>query len=135
MLKWLLIAVGGALGSLLRYSFQGWVQRTAGVWVERLSGESFPVGTLAVNVTACLLIGFLSGFFAGPQLIREEYRIGLTVGVLGGYSTFSTCGLESFNLANDGEYWFALANMVLSCVVGFVAVWVGYRGAERWFGV
>jgi CrcB protein len=134
MLKWVLIAVGGALGSLLRYSFQGWVQRTAGTWVERIAGESFPVGTLVVNVTACFVIGLLSGFFAGPQLIREEYRIGLTVGVLGGYSTFSTFGLETFSLANDGEYWFALANMVISCVAGFVAVWIGYRTSERWFG-
>jgi CrcB protein len=127
MLKWLLIAVGGACGSLMRYAFQGWVQR--------LAGSTFPVGTLAVNVSACLVIGFLSGFFAGPQLIREEYRIGLTVGVLGGYSTFSTFGLESFNLANDGEYWFALLNMLVSCFAGFVAVWIGYRIAECWYGV
>ena len=135
MLKWLLIAVGGAFGSLLRYVFQGWVQRSAGDWAEQLAGGTFPVGTLAVNVTACLAIGFLSGFFAGPQLIREEYRIGLTVGVLGGYSTFSTFGLESFNLANDGEFGLALFNMLLSCATGFAAVWVGYRVAERWFGV
>ena len=127
MLKWLLIAVGGAGGSLLRYAFQGWVQR--------LAGSSFPVGTLAVNVTACFAIGILSGFFAGPQLIREEYRIGLTVGVLGGYSTFSTFGLESFNLANDSEYGLALLNMLVSCVAGFAAVWIGYRISERWFGV
>ena len=60
MLKWLLIAVGGACGSLLRYAFQGWVQR--------LAGSSFPVGTLAVNVTACLVIGFLSGFFASVRI-------------------------------------------------------------------
>lgn len=127
MLKWLLIAVGGACGSLMRYSFQGWVQR--------LAGSAFPMGTLAVNVTACIAIGFLSGFFAGPQLIREEYRIGLTVGVLGGYSTFSTFGLETFHLANDREYALALLNMVVSCIAGFVAVWVGYRIAERSFGV
>jgi CrcB protein len=127
MLKWFLIAVGGACGSLLRYAFQGWVQR--------LAGSSFPVGTLAVNVTACFVIGLLSGFFAGPQLIREEYRIGLTVGVLGGYSTFSTFGLESFNLANDSEYGLAMLNMLVSCAAGFAAVWVGYRMAERWFGV
>jgi CrcB protein len=72
---------------------------------------------------------------AGPQLIREEYRIGLTVGVLGGYSTFSTFGLESFNLANDGELRLALLNMIVSCAVGFAAVWLGYRISERLFGV
>lgn len=127
MLRWFLIAAGGAIGAMMRYAFQGWVQRVA--------GSTFPLGTLAVNVSACLAIGFLSGLFAGPQLIREEYRIGLTVGVLGGYSTFSTFGLESFNLTNDGEGGLAFLNMLLSCGIGFAAVWLGYRVAERWFGV
>jgi CrcB protein len=127
MLKWVLIAGGGAFGSILRYAVQGWVQR--------FSGSLFPVGTLAVNITACFAIGLLGGLFAGPQLMREEYRIGLTVGVLGGYSTFSTFGMETFNLANDGEYAFAALNMVLSCAVGLAAVWLGYRLGERWIGV
>jgi CrcB protein len=126
MLKWVLIAVGGAFGSILRYWFQGWVQR--------LAGSTFPIGTLAVNITACFAIGLLAGFFAGPQLIREEYRIGLTVGVLGGYSTFSTFGLETFNLANDSEYSLALLNMFVSCAASFAAVWLGYRIAEHWVG-
>ena len=127
MLKFLFIAVGGALGSILRYAMQGWVQR--------LTASTFPLGTFAVNVLGCLLIGLVSGFFAGPQLVREEYRIGLTIGVLGGFTTFSTFGLETFNLANDGEFRLALLNMLLSCVVGFAAVWIGYRLAERFFGV
>lgn len=126
MVKLFLIAAGGAIGSLMRYGMQGWVQR--------LSGSIFPFGTLAVNITACLAVGMLAGLFAGPHLIREEYRIGLTIGVLGGYSTFSTFGLESFNLANDGEFRLALLNMFLSCALGFVAVWLGYRISERWFG-
>ena len=127
MLKWLLIAAGGAIGSMMRYACQGWVQRFA--------GGTFPVGTLAVNASACLAIGFLSGLFAGPQLIREEYRIGLTVGVLGGYSTYSTYGLESFKLANNGELPLTLLNMLLTEGIGLAAVWFGYRVAERWFGV
>ncbi len=135
MLKVLSIAVGGAFGSLLRYFFQGWVQRSTGDWVARLAGATFPIGTLAVNAVACLAIGLLSGLFAGPHLIREEYRIGLTIGVLGGFSTFSTFGFESFNLANDGEFGLALLNILLSCGIGLVAVWIGYRVAERWFGV
>jgi CrcB protein len=127
MLKWFLIAGGGALGSMMRYAVQGWVQR--------LGSGTFPIGTLAVNLSSCLVIGLLAGMLAGPQLIREEYRIGLTVGVLGGYSTFSTFGLESFNLANDGELRLALLNMIVSCAVGFAAVWLGYRISERLFGV
>jgi CrcB protein len=107
MMKWVLIAAGGAFGSVLRYAIQGWVQR--------LTSGSFPVGTLAVNVSGCMLIGFIAAALTGPILVREEYRIGLTVGILGGFTTFSAFGLETFNLANDGQLRLALANVVLSC--------------------
>jgi CrcB protein len=127
MLKWMLIAAGGSLGSVLRYALQGWVQR--------LSGGMFPSGTFAVNVLGCFVIGILSGYFASPQLIREEYRIGVTVGLLGGFTTFSTFGLESFNLATGGQWRLALVNIVASCAIGLAAVALGYRLAERWFGV
>jgi CrcB protein len=127
MLKWIYIAVGGAAGSVLRYAVQDWFRGTF--------GARFPWGTFFVNITGCLFIGLLAGFFAGPRLIREEYRIGLLVGVLGGYTTFSSFGLETFALANGGEFRLALVNMVASCVVGFAAVWIGYRVAEQWFGV
>jgi CrcB protein len=126
MLKWTLIAGGGAFGSLLRYALQGWVQR--------LAGGSFPLGTLAVNVLGCLAIGWLGGFVGGPHLLREEYRLGLTVGVLGGFTTFSAFGLESFHLANGGQLRLAVFNMLLSCALGLIAVWAGYRAAERWYG-
>ena len=126
-MKWILIAAGGALGSMMRYALQGWVQRA--------TNETFPTGTLAVNVLGCLAIGLLAALFAGPFLIREEYRIGLTVGVLGGFTTFSAFGLETFLLAGDGQWRNALLNIVLSCALGFLAVWVGYRLGERWFGV
>ena len=127
MLKYALIALGGALGSVLRYAVQGWVQR----W----TNGSFPIGTLAVNVVGCLILGFLSAMFAAPILVRQEYRVGLTVGILGGFTTFSTFGLESFNLANEGQLRLAVLNVMLSCGLGIAAVWVGYRLAERWFGV
>jgi fluoride exporter len=128
MLKWLFIAVGGAFGSVLRYAVQGWVG-------QQIAGRSFPIGTIVVNISGCLIIGLLAGFFDGPQLVREEYRVGLLVGILGGYTTFSSFGLETFRLANDGELFLALTNVVVSCVVGLAAVWVGYRLAERWFGM
>lgn len=127
MTKWLLIAAGGAFGSVLRYAIQGWVQRAA--------ESNFPAGTLVVNVVGCLVIGFLTAAFTGPVLIREEYRIGLTVGILGGFTTFSTFGLETFMLATDRQFLLAAANIALSCGLGFVAVWLGFRAAEYWFGV
>ncbi len=127
MTKWLLIAAGGAFGSILRYAIQGWVQRAA--------NGSFPAGTLAVNVLGCLVIGFLTALFTGPVLIREEYRIGLLVGILGGFTTFSTFGLESFTLMNAGQFALAALNIFSSCTLGLLAVWIGYRAAEYWYGV
>jgi CrcB protein len=112
---------------VLRYLLQGWVQRAANVL--------FPAGTLVVNVLGCFLIGVLAAAFAGPVLIREEYRVGLMVGVLGGFTTFSAFGLETFHLANDRQFALAAANVVGSCVLGLAASWIGYRLAERWFGV
>jgi fluoride exporter len=128
MLKWSLIAVGGGFGSMLRYAMQGFAKQV-------FADSVFPVGTVCVNVLGCLLIGLLAGYFSGPQLVREEYRIGLTVGVLGGFTTFSTYGLETFNLANGGEFRLAALNIVLSNVIGLLAVVIGYRLAERFVGV
>jgi CrcB protein len=127
MAKWLLIAAGGAFGSISRYAVQGWVQRAA--------GSGFPLGTLTVNLVGCLLIGFLTATFSGPKLIREEYRIGIIVGILGGFTTFSTFGFETFSLTNDRQFALAALNIVLSCGLGLLAVWAGYRAAELVFGV
>jgi CrcB protein len=126
-MKWLFIACGGAVGSMLRYAVQGGVH-----W---FIGAGFPAGTMTVNVLGCLSIGFLAAMFNGPVLVREEYRIRLTVGVLGGFTTFSAFGLESFLLANEGQFRLALANVAVSCVLGLAAVWCGYRIAEYWFGI
>ena len=127
MFKFVLIAAGGAVGALLRYAISGWAQRIA-------SG-SFPTGTLFVNLLGCFLIGFLGAFFAGPHLIRDEYRVALLVGLLGAFTTFSTFGWESFALANGGQLGLAVVNIVLSNGAGLVAVWFGYRMSEQWFGV
>ena len=125
MTKWLLIATGGAVGSVLRYAVHTWVQR--------LTSSNFPLGTLTVNLVGCLVIGVLAAAFAGPIQIREEYRLGLVVGVLGGFTTFSTFGLETFLLMNLGQLGLALLNIVLSCSIGLIAVWFGYRAGEYWF--
>lgn len=119
------VAVGSAAGGVLRYGLTGLVPRTSG---------GFPIGTLVVNVVGCLLIGLSAGAFAGPYIIRQEYRLALQVGLLGGFTTFSTFGLESFLLANDGQMRFAAFNLVLSNGLGLTAVWLGYRLAEKWLG-
>ena len=118
-MKWVLIACGGSVGAILRYAMASWGQRTL--------GGSVPIGTLMVNTLGCLAIGFLGALFAGPLLVREEYRLAVLVGLLGGFTTFSTYGFETFALAVDGDWWSAAANVLLSNVLGLLALWIGMR--------
>jgi CrcB protein len=127
MNKLFLIFLGSGLGGLFRYLMSGWVQK--------LGNGTFPFGTLAVNLLGCFLIGFLSVAFSGRILIREEYRLAVIVGFIGGFTTFSAFGIETFAFLNDGQYFRATANVVLSLVLGLTGVWAGYRIAERWLGV
>jgi CrcB protein len=127
MVKFLMILVAGGVGSFLRYLVAGWAQS--------FGNDSFPLGTLIVNSVGCLLIGVFGALFAGPHLVREEYRTALLVGLLGGFTTFSTFGWETFALARDGELRLALANVVLSNALGLVAIWFGYRITEKCIGV
>lgn len=85
----------------------------------------FPWGTLAVNIGGCFVIGLLFGLGETRQLFSPQARLFLLVGVLGGFTTFSTFGLESFNLLRDGEAARALANVALHIIVGLGAVWAG----------
>jgi len=126
MLKVSMIILGGGVGALMRYLISGWGQK--------LTAGSFPVGTLIVNALGCLVIGALGAVFAGPHLIREEYRIALLVGVLGAFTTYSTFGWETFALARDGGLRLAAVNVVLTNVLALVSVWFGYRVTEKWFG-
>jgi CrcB protein len=127
MIKLLLSFLAGGSGSLARYLL--------GDWVQRQETESFPLGTLIVNVLGCLLIGFLAAAFSGRILIREEYRVMITVGFIGSFTTFSTFGLETFTLLDDGQVPRAMTNVVLSVGLGLLAVWLGYRLAQSWLGV
>jgi len=126
MAKLIWIAMGGGAGALMRYALAGWGQK--------LTSGAFPVGTLIVNSLGCVVIGAMGAVFAGPHLVPEEARVGLLVGVLGAFTTMSTFGWETFALARDGDLRLAVLNVVLTNVLALVAVWVGYRVTERWFG-
>jgi CrcB protein len=116
----LLIALGGALGTLARY---GTVLATAR-WSARLA---FPVGTLAVNLIGCFVAGLLAALLVDRVAVREDVRLAVMVGFLGGFTTFSAFGLETFALGRDGRAGAALANVLLSNLLGILLVWIGYR--------
>lgn len=120
MWTYVAIAVGGATGSVLRY----FVHRTIERW---WPADPFPLGTFTVNVLGCFLIGLLSALLLGPWPVRDTWRLGLTVGLLGGFTTFSTFGLETFRLLHMGQLRYALIYVLASCLAGILAVWAGER--------
>jgi len=122
----LLIALGGAIGSVARFLISLWLQPVR----PGLPLTHFPVGTLAVNVTGCLAIGVLHAiFYGGPHdaTERPELRAFLMIGVLGGYTTFSSFGRETLNLIGDNQLGAAAVYVLLSNVLGLGAVWLGMR--------
>ncbi len=120
MLEYFLIAIGGALGSVARY----WV---SGAVAQRF-GEFFPLGTLVVNVSGSLLIGFFATWTdpEGRYWAQPALRQFVMIGLCGGYTTFSSFSLQTLNLARDGEWFAAGANAVLSLVTCLVAVGLGH---------
>jgi fluoride exporter len=117
MTKYLIIALGGAIGSMLRF----WV----GAYVSGRLGTRFPYGTFVINVTASFLVGFIMTVLAERTHISASWRDLLVVGFLGGYSTFSSFEYETFRVFEDGEFLITSLNIACSVGVGFVAVWIG----------
>ena len=117
MLKYLLIGTGGFLGSVLRY----WTSVNA----YKIFGEEFPYGTFVVNTLGCLLIGFIAEISENRFLVSPEIRIFLMIGFLGGYTTFSAFGYETFVLLQDKDYLTAFLNILLSVVICLASVWIG----------
>jgi CrcB protein len=119
MLSYLWIALGGALGTTARYWLSGVVARSI--------GETFPWGTLVINVTGSFVIGFF-GALTGPDgrvFVGSTARQFVMIGMCGGYTTFSSFSLQTLNLMNDGEWLRAGANIGLSVLLCMFAVWVG----------
>jgi CrcB protein len=113
----LLIALGGALGSVARYLASG--------AVHRVSSPFFPYGTFVVNVSGCLVFGVLAGLANERAVLGPNARLFLLVGVLGGYTTFSTFGFETFELLRSARFGAALANAGGQVVAGVAGVWLG----------
>lgn len=127
VMKSLLVFAGAGTGGLLRYWLGGLVQ----AWW----GPAFPLGTLAVNVSGCLVMGFLASAWSGPVAIRDEYRLAVLVGVLGGYTTFSSFGRETLLLVHDAQWWRAGVNIVLNVALSLAGIWLGSAAASRICGI
>lgn len=117
------IALCGALGCLSRYFVSGWVYGVL--------GRSFPYGTFVVNIVGAFVIGLLMEFGLRSALIPPTLRIGMTVGFLGGLTTFSTFSYETFRLLEDGEFTKAFINALLSVLVCLVFTWAGIISARQ----
>ena len=117
MLQLFAIAVGGAVGAIMRFAMSNGVYK--------LFGRDFPYGTLAVNVLGSLLIGVLFILLIEKLAVAAEWRAGLLVGLLGAFTTFSTFSLETINLLENGQMGAALLYIVFSVLVCIFAAWMG----------
>lgn len=115
----LLVALGGAIGSVARFKLSGWV-------LQQTTNARFPASTFVINVVGCTVAGLLAGMAVKQEVFSPAARVFLFTGLLGGFTTFSAFGLETLLLFKRGEAAVALANVALSIVVGLGAAWLGY---------
>jgi fluoride exporter len=122
---WIAVAVGGAIGSVARHAVNHLVH-------VRWLTTRFPAGTVVVNVTGCFLIGLLTGLIVSNRLtLRFFWREFVFVGMLGGFTTFSTFGLDTRMLVQTHSSEAALANVAANMIGGLAAVWIGYAVGVR----
>ena len=113
------VGSGGFLGALARYGLSGLVHR-------QMPLTTFPYGTLAVNLLGCFAIGVIAGLAESRQLFGPELRTFALIGVLGGFTTFSTFGYETFAMIRDNEHLRAAGNVGMNVILGLALVWLGY---------
>ena len=118
MLRTLFVGLAGLTGTLLRYWLSGFVARRY--------GETFPVGTMVVNILGCLVAGAVFNLTEERFLVNPTLRTVILIGLLGGFTTFSSYGLQTFTLLRDGEFGLATVNIAVSNVLGLLMVWMGY---------
>ena len=118
-----MVGLGGFLGSVLRYGLGGLIARLKAGW-------TFPLETLVINVLGCLVLGALAGLSESRGLFTGTTRAFLFLGVLGGFTTFSTFGYETFQLLRDGQWGAAALSTVLQVALGVGGLWAGHALAH-----
>jgi CrcB protein len=121
--QYLVIGLGGALGSMLRFGIGSFIDSG----MTKGTGPIFPWGTIIVNITGCFIIGFIFTISVaeGRLMLSPLTRNFITIGILGGYTTFSSFSWQTLALAQSGQFWAAAANVLLSVVLCLVGVWLG----------
>lgn len=117
MEKWIYLIIGGVVGTLSRYGLAGVVSQKY--------GSGFPWGTIAVNLTGCLVIGFLDVLFEKKFQLSPNYRLLLMTGFCGAFTTFSTLILETSHLIKENELLYAFGNVMISLCLGFAVFKLG----------
>jgi len=119
----MIIGCGGFIGAVLRYLVSGWIQQIS-------RSGTFPWGTLGVNCIGCFIIGGLGGLVENHELFSPEIRLFVLVGILGGFTTFSTFSYETLALIRDQEIVSVFINILGHIVLGISAAWLGYTTAQ-----
>jgi len=122
MSKIILIGLAGFIATLSRY----WMSDV----VAKRYGETFPMGTLVVNLIGCFLVGLLFYLLQERYLVNQTVRTVVLIGFIGGFTTFSSFGLQTFTLLQDGEFGLAVLNLIASNFVGLFLIWAGYSLAR-----
>jgi fluoride exporter len=121
----LLVALGGMIGSVSRYTLGGLV-------LHHTIHSRIPMGTVVVNVVGCLVAGVLAGLVERHGLFTEDARLFLFTGLLGGFTTFSAFGVDTLSLVRRGDAGMAAVYVLASVVLGLAAVWIGWRAVASW---
>lgn len=122
-MRYLSVGLAGAVGALTRYCLN--------LWITGLIPGDFPLGTLLINLSGSLLLGFVVGFGIERGRLPEPWRLPITVGLIGSYTTFSTWSVDTVLLLEGGRWELALGNVLLSLGLGLAAVWSGFWLAHR----
>jgi fluoride exporter len=120
----LMVGCGGFLGSIARYLVSGWVQNV-------LKNSWFPFGTMTVNISGCLVIGILAGLAESRGILNPQSRAFLLIGVLGGFTTFSSFSFDTTSLFHSGQFLSAIVNVGLQVILGLAATWLSYNLIQR----